>query len=136
MLSSSKKPTIVDSGTLSEKSPLMNPTVINVKLSNSNSNDNDRVDAKHTISFAQLRPFLKIAIPYFRHNRSGIIIIIIIIIIVIIILIITALCTLCGLLFLTIMDSFFSICFSYTKRNLLNALGTNTTTTILLLLLY
>lgn len=110
----SRKPVSTDS----EKSPLMHSNVQNIKKSSHNDdfktsshssskhNDDDGNDSQQQrLSFAQLRPFFKIAIPYFRNNRS-------------------ALCTLCALLILTIMDSFFEVAFSYTKRNLLNALGT------------
>lgn len=100
----SRKPVEIDS----EKSPLMHSNVQNIKKSSHSSskhnNDDGNDSQQQRLSFAQLRPFFKIAIPYFRNNRS-------------------ALCTLCALLILTIMDSFFEVAFSYTKRNLLNALG-------------
>ena len=70
---------IIDNNAKSEISPLM-PNSIKSKISKSNStsssndddNGNDAIP-KQRISFSQLRPFLNIAIPYFRNNRSGII---------------------------------------------------------------
>jgi len=69
---------IGDSISSSEISPLMT-NVVKSKVSNnnrsniSNDDDNGNIDnaPKQRMSFSQLRPFLNIAIPYFRHNRSG-----------------------------------------------------------------
>ena len=50
----------------SEKSPLISHIIA---TNNDIKHENNQ---KYRISFSQLRPFLNIAIPYFRHNRSGI----------------------------------------------------------------
>ena len=65
-----KQSTILPSSSLSEKSPLISHIIEN---NNDNSNKENH-QKQHKISFSQLRPFLKIAIPYFRYNKSGIII--------------------------------------------------------------
>ena len=70
MLSFSGKSTIASSS-VSEKSPLISHTDTADTTNSSNININESHN-KHKISFSQLRPFLKIAIPYFRYNRSGI----------------------------------------------------------------
>ena len=118
MFTFTKKQSTIPSSSLSEKSPLIS----HVENNNDNSNKENH-QKQHKISFSQLRPFLKIAIPYFRYNKSGIIINLLNMNIIIKSIILLALCTLICLLILTILDSFFSILFSYTKRNLLNALG-------------
>ena len=59
---------------------------------------------KKNISLAQLRPFLEIAIPFFREDRA-------------------AFCSLIGIVILTLLESALLILFSYTRRDIFDALN-------------
>jgi hypothetical protein len=59
---------------------------------------------KKNISLAQLRPFLEIAIPFFREDRA-------------------AFCSLIGIVVLTLLESALLILFSYTRRDIFDALN-------------
>ena len=61
-------------------------------------------DQKENLSLAQLRPFLEIAIPFFREDRA-------------------AFCSLVGIVSLTLLESALLILFSYTRRDIFDALN-------------
>ena len=64
----------------------------------------NKPDQRKAISFSQLRPFLEIAIPFFREDRN-------------------AFCSLVGIVILTLIESALTIAFSYVRRDIFDALN-------------
>ena len=62
------------------------------------------VAPKKIISLSQLRPFLQIAIPFFKEDRN-------------------AFCSLIGIVILTLLESALNIAFSYVRRDIFDALN-------------
>ena len=67
--------------------------------------DKNVPEPRKTISLAQLRPFLEIAIPFFKEDRN-------------------AFCSLVGIVILTLIESALNIGFSYVRRDIFDALNT------------
>lgn len=100
--------------TVAEATPLLASPALIATSSNSKQNVKpaekalkvgDPIDnEKKNISLAQLRPFLEIAIPFFREDRA-------------------AFCSLIGIVVLTLLESALLIVFSYTRRDIFDALN-------------
>lgn len=75
-----------------------------VPVMHSTPSEATRPAARKAISFSLLRPFLDIAIPFFREDRN-------------------AFCSLVGIVTLTLIESALNIAFSYVRRDMFNALN-------------
>lgn len=84
-----------------ESSPLLGT---NASIEDDRSARKQNSDRERKMALAQIKPFLRIAIPFFRENRA-------------------ASCCLFGLVCLTLVNSAMTILFSYVKRDLYDALS-------------